>query len=129
MTPMLLETGRQQDKMDSSNKGTFLFVQSLPTYGKSQKTIDKEKYISCTQNVQPTLTEQILSSQPRSFMPTELKALNCQQLKHATPAYLISALLDFVENVLRQHFLLTKTRTMTQQHTSCLRDRLQILYL
>lgn len=57
MILMLSETGLQADKMDTSNKRTFLLYSPIPQMANvtknSLKDSKKEKYVSCTQNVQP----------------------------------------------------------------------------
>lgn len=72
---MLSETGLQADKVDATNKRTFLLYSPVPQMANVTKTNKntqeflKEKYISCTQNVQPmfvTENENIsLHTQPK----------------------------------------------------------------
>lgn len=89
MILMLSETGLQADNTDTSNKRTFLFVQPRPPDGKCHKTNSHEdskkrkNTFSCTQNVQPMFVTEKTSlytakhTQPRSFIPIQLKALKC----------------------------------------------------
>lgn len=53
---MLSETGLQADKMDTSNKRTFLLYSPIPQMASVTKQFTKRfqnKNTSCTQNVQP----------------------------------------------------------------------------
>lgn len=89
MILMLSETGLQADKMDTSNKRTFLLYSPIPqmanvTKKNSHKDSKRKKkkhflYTECPANVcdrkkHPSTQP---NKQPRSFIPIQLKALKC----------------------------------------------------